>query len=73
MARHCDAIANKVTLNFDYITLNKYVTAEENAFIVFNSFLIPKKNVILASNIVIFKIVIWIASSPSGSGFYLMR
>ena len=50
-----------------------YVTAEEYAFIVFNSFSYMKKHVILAINIVSGLIVIWIMSLPSGTGFYVMR
>ena len=64
--------ANRVAPNFDGLTLCKHATAEENAFIVLNSFLIQKKHVILASNIVIVQIVISITSSPSGTGFYVM-
>ena len=47
--------------------------AEENAFIMFNSFLIRKQHVILASNIVIVQIVILITSLPSATGFYVIR
>ena len=36
---------------FDDVTLCKHVTAEENTFIVFNSFSYAKKHVILAINI----------------------
>ena len=58
---------------FDEVTLCKYVTAEENAFIVFNSFSYNKKHIILAINIVFAQIAILITSSPSGTGFYVMR
>ena len=54
------------------VTLCKHVTAEENAFIMLISFYIGKKHVILASNVVIGHIVILSASSPSGTGFYVM-
>ena len=54
---------------FDDGTLCKHVMAEENTFIVLNSFLIRKKHVILVSNIVILQIVIWITSSLLGIGF----
>ena len=71
--RHCDAVSNNVALNFDDITLCKHVTAEENAFIVFNSFSYTKKHVIFAINIVIVQIATSIMSLPSGTGFNVMR
>ena len=58
---------------FDDVTLCKDVTAEENTFIVFNSFSYTKKHVILVINTVISQIAISITSSPSGTGFYVMR
>ena len=58
---------------FDGITMCEHVMAEENTFILFNSFSYTKKHVILAINIVIVQIVISITSSPSGTGFYEMR
>ena len=83
MKRRCDAISKRVTPNFDDVTVQitlrpifddvtlcKHLTAEENAFIVFNS---SKKHVILAINIVIVQIAISITSLPSGTGFYVMR
>ena len=57
---------------FDDVTLCKHVTAEENAYIVFNSFSYTKKHLILAIYIVIVQIVILIMSLPSGTGFYVM-
>ena len=57
---------------FDDVTLCKHVTAEENTFIVFNSFYYTKKHVILAINIVISQIALSITKSPSGTGFYVM-
>ena len=67
-----DTVAKKLAPNFDDVTLCKHVTAEENAFIL-NQFLsyTKKTHIILASNIVIVQIVISIASSPSGTGFYV--
>ena len=57
----------------DDVTLCKHATAEENAFIEFNSFSYTKKQVILRINIVIAEIVISFTSSASGTGFYVMR
>ena len=58
---------------FDDITLCKHVTTEENAFMMFISFSYMKTHIVLAINIVIAQIAISIMSSPSGTGFYVMR
>ena len=67
---HC---ANNFPSIFDDVTLCKHVMAEENAFNVYNSFSYMKKHIILAIDIVIVQIVISIMSSPSCTGFYVMR
>ena len=55
------------------VTTFKNVAPEENALILFNSFSCMKKQANLAINIVMVQIVISITSSPSGTGFYVMR
>ena len=58
---------------FDEVTLCKHVMAEENAFIVLNSFSYTKKCAILAIDIVIVQIAIMIMSWLSGTWFHVMR
>ena len=54
---------------FDDVTLCNHVRAEENEFIMFNSFSYTKEHVILAINIVITQIAISITSSLQVLGF----
>ena len=85
MRRRCDAVSNNSVPNFDDshfvkitsrpifddVTLCKHVTAEENAFIVFNSFSYTK-NVIFAINIVIAQIAIRLRVCRQVLGVYVM-
>ena len=57
---------------FDDVTLCKYVTAKDNAWIVI-PFSYTKEHIILVINNVFAQIAISITSSPSGTGFYVLR
>ena len=70
-----DDVSVKITSRpiFDDVTLCKHVTAEENAFIVFNFFSYTEKHVILAINIVLAQIAIRLRVRRQVLGFYVRR